>query len=112
LRILSEEEALAAQGPGRPQKYPWKEWLVDGRPFEIYHGEDYEVPTENMRVQVSKAAERMGGKVSTKRIHDPEGLRVTFRRNLTPNDFDFDDLPFVAADDQVGRALRGEALGP
>ena len=112
MRVLPTEESLNIRGPGRPAKYPWDEWLVDGQTIEIQRGEDYDVPTANMRTQIAQAAARRDGVVATHRTK-PDGMLVTFRKKLTEEDFDFPrEYRRQQQDDDVARALRGESLEP
>lgn len=67
--------------PGRrgPQgRYPWDEW-TNGRPWRITRGEDYDVPTENMRVNLHMRASSMGRKVKTRKIADDQGEGLIFQ---------------------------------
>jgi hypothetical protein len=60
-------------GGGRP-KYDWGRWL-NGDIWEIRKGEDYDVPTENMRVNLHAKADQAGRKVRTRKVPkqtDPE----------------------------------------
>jgi hypothetical protein len=59
---------------GRRPKYDWGRWL-NGDIWEIRRGEDYEVPTENMRVNLHAKAEQHRRKVRTRKVpkqSDPE----------------------------------------
>jgi hypothetical protein len=64
-----------------PRRYPWAEWS-DGSIWEIRQGEDYDVPTENMRVNLHERAKQQVMKVRTEKITDEhgEGLRFCFTR--------------------------------
>jgi hypothetical protein len=61
------------------RRYPWQEW-TDGSIWEIKQGEDYDVATENMRVNLHERAKRQGAVVKTKKVGDEgwEGLRFQF----------------------------------
>jgi hypothetical protein len=66
-----------AQVPS-PRKYPWDEW-ADGSPWEIRRGEDYDVTTENMRVNLHMKAESLLRKVRTRKFHDGRGEGLIFQ---------------------------------
>lgn len=61
------------------RRYPWGEW-TDGSVWEIKKGEDYEVPTENMRVNLHDRAKGQGLSVQTRKVGNGswEGLRFQF----------------------------------
>lgn len=64
------------------RRYPWEQWC-DGSIWEIRQGEDYDVPTENMRVNLHERAKQLGVvKVRTEKFSDEqgEGLRFQFAR--------------------------------
>src|SRR4051812_22593140 len=69
------------QFPGEPgdgqRRYPWAEW-TDGSVWEVRRGEDYDVATENMRVNLHMKADALGQKVKTKKIAGGEGLVFQF----------------------------------
>lgn len=69
-----------AAGEGTPRRYPWAEW-ADGSIWEILQGEDYDVPTENMRVNLHERGKRYAQVVRTEKFSDQrgEGLRFQFR---------------------------------
>ena len=59
---------------GVAAKYDWARWLK-GDIWEIRRGDDYDVPTENMRVNLHAKAEQKGLKVLTRKVPkagDPE----------------------------------------
>lgn len=60
-------------------KYPWDEW-TDGSVWEIRRGDDYDVATENMRVNLHMKADALSRKVRTSkvRLNDGEGLVFQF----------------------------------
>jgi len=65
--------------PGR-RKYPWDEW-TDGSTWEIWRGNDYDVVTENMRVNLHMKADSLDCKVRTRKFEDDdqgEGLIFQF----------------------------------
>src|SRR3712207_4844975 len=67
-----------ASGPAR--RYDWPSW-TDGSVWEIRRGEDYDVATENMRVNLHMKATQVGRKVRTQIVRDErgEGLRFQFQ---------------------------------
>jgi hypothetical protein len=62
-------------------RYPWGEW-TNGRPWRITRGEDYDVPTENMRVNLHMRASSMGCKVRTHKVVDGRGEGLIFQFSL------------------------------
>ncbi len=54
------------------RKYDWAQWM-NGESWRIYLGEDYEIPTENMRVTLHQMAEKKGLKVRTTKKTDEKG---------------------------------------
>ncbi|HEY6312886.1 MAG TPA: hypothetical protein VIY52_19080 [Streptosporangiaceae bacterium] len=66
-------------GPRPPQgRYPWDEW-TNGRPWRITRGEDYDIPTENMRANLHMRASSMGRKVQTQKTTDDQGEGLIFQ---------------------------------
>jgi hypothetical protein len=64
---------------GRSQrKYPWRNW-ADGKPWEIRQGDDYDVTTENMRVNLHMKADTLCRKVQTRKISDDRGEGLVFQ---------------------------------
>lgn len=61
-----------------PRRYPWPEW-TDGSVWEIRRGEDYDVATENMRVNLHMKADALGIKVRTKKVSDDGGEGLVFQ---------------------------------
>lgn len=63
-----------------PRRYPWEQWC-DGSIWEIRQGEDYDIPTENMRVNLHDRAKLRVMKVRTEKFRDEngEGLRFCFK---------------------------------
>jgi hypothetical protein len=62
------------------RRYPWDEW-TDGSIWEIKQKDDYDVPTENMRVNLHERAKQIGMKVKTQIVRSApwnEGLRFQF----------------------------------
>ena len=54
------------RAPKTGRSYPWSDW-TNGRVWEIRQDEDYDVKTENMRVNLHMKADSLGRKVRTKR---------------------------------------------
>lgn len=77
--IQLDEEAfeLVAQSTrrGRPEKYPWGEWL-NGKPWSIERGVDFEQSANNMRSTIYSAAKRRGISVV---VHAPTETTLYFR---------------------------------
>jgi hypothetical protein len=63
---------------GPRQKYPWSDW-TDGSVWQIRRGEDYDVATENMRVNLHMKADALSRKVRTKKITDEHGEGLVFQ---------------------------------
>jgi hypothetical protein len=63
---------------GAQRRYPWMEW-TDGSPWEIRQGGDYDVVTENMRVNLHLKADALLMKVRTKKINDNNGEGLIFQ---------------------------------
>jgi hypothetical protein len=59
------------------RRYPWREW-TDGSTWEIRQGDDYDVATENMRVNLHLKAEALGRKVRTRKVTGGAGLVFQF----------------------------------
>jgi hypothetical protein len=68
--------------PGEPargqRRYPWEEW-TDGSVWEIRRSEDYDVATENMRVNLHMRADSLSRKVRTHKFHDEHGQGLIFQ---------------------------------
>jgi hypothetical protein len=64
--------------PGAPRRYPWDEW-TDGAVWEIRRGDDYDVNTENMRVNIHMRADALAVKARTKKINDEQGEGLVFQ---------------------------------
>jgi hypothetical protein len=68
--------------PGQPsrgqRRYPWGEW-ADGSTWEIRRGEDYDVATENMRVNLHMKADSLSAKVRTHKFDDDRGEGLIFQ---------------------------------
>ncbi len=61
-----------------PRRYPWEEW-TDGGVWEIRKGDDYDVDTENMRVNLHLKADALSRKVRTRKLVDESGERLVFQ---------------------------------
>jgi hypothetical protein len=59
------------------RRYPWPQW-TDGGVWEINRGEDYDVATENMRVNLHMKADSLGRKVRTTKVERGSGLVFQF----------------------------------
>jgi len=71
-------ENFPDEGPQAKRKYPWTDW-TDGGVWQIRRGEDYGVPTENMRVNLHIKAESLAGKVKTRKFSDEQGEGLIFQ---------------------------------
>jgi hypothetical protein len=60
------------------RRYPWAEW-TDGSVWEIRRGEDYDVATENMRVNLHMKAKDLATRVRTTKVHDEQGEGLVFQ---------------------------------
>jgi hypothetical protein len=60
------------------RRYPWDEW-TDGGVWEIRQGDDYEIPTENMRVNLHIKADSKAVKVRTRKVRDDAGEGLIFQ---------------------------------
>jgi hypothetical protein len=66
------------KAPSTQRRYPWTDW-ADGSAWEVRQGEDYDVATENMRVNLHLKADALGRKVRTKKITDEDGEGLAFQ---------------------------------
>jgi hypothetical protein len=64
--------------PRDQRKYPWEEW-TDGSPWKIRQGEDYDVASENMRVNLHMKAGTLSLKVRTHKVQDDRGEGLVFQ---------------------------------
>jgi hypothetical protein len=60
------------------RRYPWSDW-TDGSAWEIRRGEDYDVATENMRVNLHMKATALAITVQTRKIRDERGEGLDFQ---------------------------------
>jgi len=66
------------KAPNAQRRYPWSDW-TNGGAWEIRKDEDYDVATENMRVNLHVKADSLGRKVRTKKITDEDGEGLIFQ---------------------------------
>jgi hypothetical protein len=71
-------EKFPAADASSTRRYPWPDW-TDGSVWEIRRGEDYDVATENMRVNLHMKAEGLAMKVRTKKIRDQQSEGLVFQ---------------------------------
>jgi hypothetical protein len=81
--MATKRDSFPTNHRGRQQKYPWQTW-TDGSVWEIRQGEDYDVPTENMRVNLHMKADSLLQKVRTQKINDQAGEGLVFQ--FLPNE--------------------------
>ncbi len=60
------------------RRYPWDQW-TDGGVWEIRQAEDYDVATENMRVNLHVKAESLARKVRTRKFSEERGEGLVFQ---------------------------------
>jgi hypothetical protein len=80
-----------------PRRYPWADW-TDGSAWEIRQGNDYDVKTENMRVNLHMKAEQTACKVRTKKIADDAGEGLVFQF------YGSEENDMISAMEQAGRS--------
>jgi hypothetical protein len=71
-------DSFPGEGRRGHRRYPWDEW-TDGGTWEIRRGEDYDVPTENMRVSLHVKATSLVRKVRTQKVDDGQGEGLIFQ---------------------------------
>lgn len=71
-------DSFPGEGTRGQRRYPWDEW-TDGSPWEIRKGDDYDVPTENMRVNLHMKASSLARKVRTKSFNEEEVEGLIFQ---------------------------------
>src|SRR5271167_1017294 len=71
-------DSFPAHEPHASRRYPWAEW-TDGGIWEIRRGEDYDAPTENMRVNLHMKADALTIKVRTRKVRDESGEGLVFQ---------------------------------
>lgn len=90
----------------RQRRYPWNEW-ADGGVWEIRKGADYDVDTENMRVNLHMKADALLRKVRTRKLVDEHGERLVFQ--FLDSD-EMEAVKMAAADDPAGARTAMEQL--
>jgi hypothetical protein len=88
-----------------PRRYPWAEW-TDGSVWEIRRGEDYDAPTENMRVNLHMKADALTIKVRTRKVRDDDGEGLVFQF-LDPEGEEMKAMLSTASRDEVDAAMNG-----
>ena len=78
LDMARKLEAFNERPGSSPRRYPWREW-TDGSAWEIRRGEDYDVATETMRVNLHVRADAATLKVRTRKIVDAQGEGLVFQ---------------------------------
>ena len=58
------------------RRYPWDLWL-DGSPWKLTHGDDFDVSIASIRIAAYAAAKRRGGRAKTSRL-DADTLVIQF----------------------------------
>jgi hypothetical protein len=103
-------DAFPAVPPSGRRRYPWHEW-TDGATWEIRRGDDYDVATENMRVNLHIKAETLARKVRTRKIRDDDGEGLIFQF-LGSDDLAVKNATTESADglDQTLAVLYADAL--
>jgi hypothetical protein len=76
--MATKLESFPGDGPAGFRRYPWSEW-TDGGVWDIRRGEDYDVATENMRVNLHMKADKLLRKVRTKKVRDDNGEGLVFQ---------------------------------
>jgi hypothetical protein len=71
-------DSFPGDKPLAQRRYPWSEW-TDGGVWEIRKGDDYDVDTENMRVNLHMKADALLRKVRTRKLVDERGERLVFQ---------------------------------
>lgn len=95
--------------PSARQKYPWEEW-TDGSVWEIRQGIDYDVATENMRVNLHMKADAQSQKVKTKKVRDEEGEGLIFQFLDSEEEQQMNMLTAQKARVEEYRRSKGSAL--
>jgi hypothetical protein len=67
---------------GLKYRYPWDEWL-DGHPWKLRRGEDFDTSIASMRAIASKAARSEGMTLRTQATKDDDGAEVLIIQALT-----------------------------
>ena len=64
---MAKELDVFPGGPTRG-KYPWEDWL-NGNPWELEPGEDFDIDLASMRAVASRAAKHAGKKLRSRVLH-------------------------------------------
>ena len=64
--------------PERHRRYPWEAW-TDGSVWEIRRGVDYDVATENMRINLHMRGDLALRKVRARKVRDEQGEGLIFQ---------------------------------
>ncbi len=75
--------SFPGDGSDKQRRYPWSAW-TDGGVWEIRRGVDYDVATENMRVNLHMKADALLRKVRTHKARDQAGEGLVFQ--FLPNE--------------------------
>jgi hypothetical protein len=70
--MAAKRDSFPTNHRGRPQKYPWQVW-TDGSIWQIRQGDDYDISTQNMQVNLHVRANELGHKVRTQKIKNEPG---------------------------------------
>ncbi len=84
--------------------YPWDEW-TDGSPWEIRRGDDYDVETENMRVNLHMRADSKVLKVRTRKVRDEHGEGLVFQF-FNPDAGEAERLLAEATNSELNQAME------
>jgi hypothetical protein len=93
-------DSFQTERPETARRYPWAEW-TDESIWEIRQFDDYNVPTENMRVNLHERAKQQVMTVRTEIVREPgsEGLRFQFTSMIVEG-------PVELPSDRDGRLFR------
>lgn len=104
-------DGFPTNGASPQRRYPWDEW-TDGSVWEIRRGDDYDVATENMRVNLHIKAEAKVMKVRTRKLHDEQGEGLVFQFH-DPDREEAEQLLTQATPEDVSAAMEhlyGDAM--
>lgn len=96
-------DAFPFTGTRRLRRYPWDEW-IDGGAWEIRRGDDYDVDTENMRVNLHMKADALAIKVRTTKVRDEHGEGLAFQF-FDPDEEEAKQLLTTADEDDLQAAM-------
>lgn len=88
----------------RQRRYPWGEW-ADGGAWEIRRGDDYDVATENMRVNLHMKADAKSIKVRTRKVRDENGEGLVFQF-YDPDGEEAEKLLADATPEELNKAME------